>query len=201
MGAPKGNQFYKYRKTSGAPLKYTAEMLQDFWNEYLDWCQNSTVHKRKELIRSGEMAGQIVEIPLEQPLTLDGFCLFSGISYQTIKGYCSEECEKTDNDLFQISTYICNSIDNYLLTGAYNNTLNPGIVARKLGLNDTINITTEQPVVNINLNALTGKNNKSLNENNIEDIEFTELDPIELSQNNTSLTDINTSELQTNVNE
>ena len=42
---------------------------------------------------------------------------------------------------------------------------------------------------------------KPLNENNIQDIEFTELDPIELSQNNTILTDINTNELQTNVNE
>ena len=201
MGAPKGNQFYKYRKTSGAPLKYNAEMLQDLWTEYLDWCQNSTVHKRKELIRSGEMAGQIVEIPLEQPLTLDGFCLFSGVSYQTIKGYCSDECEKSDNDLFQISTYICNSIDNYLLTGAFNNTLNSGLVARKLGLNDTINITTEQPVVNINLNALTGNNNKPLSENNIQDIDFEELQPIELRQNNTILTDDNSTELQMNVNE
>ena len=201
MGAPKGNQFYKYRKVSGAPIKYNAEMLQALWTEYLEWCQNSTVHKRKELIRSGEMAGQIVEIPLEQPLTLDGFCLFSGISYQTIKGYCSDECEKSDNDLFQISTYICNSIDNYLLTGAFNNTLNPGLVARKLGLNDTINITADQPVVNINLNALTGNNTKSINENNIQDIDFEELQPIELRQNNTILTDDNSTELQMNVNE
>ena len=110
--------------------------------------------------------------------------------------------EQKDYALFQISTHICNSIDNYLLTGAVNNTLNPGIVARKLGLNDTINITTEQPVVNINLNALTGTN-KPLNENNIEieDIEFTEPGPIELSQNNTILTYSNESEMQMNVNE
>ena len=201
MGAPLGNQFYKYRKTFGAPLKYTAEMLQDFWTEFLEWCQNSTVHKRKELIRSGELAGQIVEIPLEQPLTLDGFCLFSGVSYKTIKEYCSEEMEQKDYALFQISTHICDSIDNYLLTGAFNNTLNSGLVARKLGLNDTISITTEQPVVNINLNALTGAPNRSINENNIQDIDFEELDPIELSQNNTILTDISTSEVQMNVNE
>ena len=147
------------------------------------------------------MAGQIVEIPLEQPLTLEGFCLFSGVSYKTIKEYCSEEMEQKDYALFQISTHICNSIDNYLLTGAFNNTLNPGLVARKLGLNDTINITTEQPVVNINLNALTGSTNKPLNENNIQDIEFIELAPIELRQSNTILTDTNSSEVQINVND
>ena len=105
-------------------------------------------------------------------------------------------------ELFDVFIHIHEAIKDEQITGAALNIYNERIVSKLNGLSETINVqVTEQPVVNINLNALTGNNTKSINENNIQDIEFEELQPIELSQNNTILTDISSHELQTNVNE
>ena len=152
MSAPKGNQFYKYRKTSGAPLKYTAEDLEKMWSDYLEQSDNS-IHYKNEMIKSGERAGEIIPVPAINPLTLKSFCLFSGISEATLNSYCEAEKEKTDKDLFLIATHIRESIIDYIDKGCTNGTLVSAYGARLTGRADTLNITSEStaPVINITM--------------------------------------------------
>jgi hypothetical protein len=152
MPAPKGNQFYKYRKTSGAPLKYTAADLERMWSEYLEQSDNS-IHYKNEMIKSGERAGEIIPVPAINPLTLKSFCLFSGISEETLTSYCDKEMETKEKDLFDIATHIRESIIDYIDKGCTNGTLVSAYGARLTGRADNINITGEStaPIINITM--------------------------------------------------
>lgn len=184
-----------------APFKFTAEQLKKKFESYLIYMQTQYFLK-PDMIRSGERAGEQINLKINKPLTIISFCHYVGIDCQTYYNHVNGEYKDVQPELFDVFTHIHEAIKDEQITGAALNIYNERIVSKLNGLSETINVqVTEQPVVNINLNALTGSTNKQLNENNIEDIEFTELEPIELSQNNTLLADINTSELQTNANE
>lgn len=142
MAAPLNNQFYKYRKISGAPIKYTANQLEKMWTEYLLECEN-TMQYKNELIRGGDMAGQIVQVPYINPLTIKSFCIFSGISENTFNGYCNAENENIDKDLFNISTHIRESIIDYIDKGCTNGSLNAAYGARLTGRTDNSRLTVE----------------------------------------------------------
>ena len=184
-----------------APFKFTAEQLKEKFDEYLIYMK-SQYFLKPDMIRSGERAGEQINLKINKPLTIISFCHYVGIDCQTYYNHVNGEYKDVQPELFDVFIYIQEAIKDEQITGAALNIYNERIVSKLNGLSDTINVqVTEQPVVNINLNALTGNNTRSINETNIEDIEFTELDPIELSQNNTILNDHNSSELQTNVSE
>lgn len=184
-----------------APFKFTAEQLKKKFDSYLIYMQTQYFLK-PDMIRSGERAGEQINLKINKPLTIISFCHYVGIDCQTYYNHVNGEYKDVQPELFDVFTHIHEAIKDEQITGAALNIYNERIVSKLNGLSDTINVqVTEQPVVNINLNALTGSTNRQLNENNVEDIEFVELDPIELSQNNTSLTDVSTSEIQPNGNE
>ena len=178
--------------------KINAEKLQRTFEEYKVFMQSQIYVKK--IWDNRNSCEQVIN--LQRPPTILSFCLYADISREYYYQLLNGEVKTVDKQCVDIITRINTWIVDYQITGAMLNELNPLIVSRLNGLNDTVNVqVTEQPVVNINLNALTGSANKQLNENNIEDIEFAELDPIELSQNNAILTDSNESEMQMNVNE
>lgn len=150
MAAPQGNQFYKFRKTSGAPIKYDAKFLSDKWNEYLEYCEN-TIHYKNELIKSGDRAGEIIKVPFQTPLTKSGFCLFAQIPHQTFDTYYSEEMREKDIDLFAISTHIQEAINNYIDGGCLTGALVGSYGARMRGLSDKMDITQQVENVTINI--------------------------------------------------
>lgn len=178
----------------GAPIKYNASELLIEFNKYIEY-RKSQFDIKYDCIRSGERAGETIEIKIPKVPSIASFCHFIGITEKTFWNWVNDEVNVSD-ELLQLTIRIREEIKDIQLSGAMNGVYNPLIASRINGLNDTVNVqVTEQPVVNINLNALTGNNVKSINENNIQDIDFEELQPIELSQNNTLLADINTSEL------
>jgi len=178
--------------------KITAENLQSTFEGYKLFMQSQVYVKK--IWDNRNSCEQIIN--LQRPPTILSFCLYADISREYYYQILNNENSKFDAELVDSITRIHVWITDYQITGAMLNELNPLIVSRLNGLNDTVNVqVSEQPVVNINLNALTGNTNKQLNENNIEDIDFEELEPIELSQNNTILTDDNSNEMQINVNE
>ena len=178
--------------------KITAENLQSTFEGYKLFMQAQVYVKK--IWDNRNSCEQVLN--LQRPPTILSFCLYADISREYYYQILNNENGKFAAELVDSITRIHTWITDYQITGAMLNELNPLIVSRLNGLNDTVNVqVTEQPVVNINLNALTGNINKPLNENNIQDIEFEELQPIELSQNNTILTDDNSTELQMNVNE
>ena len=184
----------------GAPIKYNASELLNEFNKYIEY-RKTQFDIKYDCIRSGERAGETIEIKIPKVPSVASFCHFIGITEKTFWNWINNEVDISD-DLLQLTIRIREEIKDLQLSGAMNGIYNPLIASRINGLNDTLNVqVTEQPVVNINLNALTGSANKQLNENNIQDVDFIELDPIELSQNNTILTDNNESEMQMNVNE
>ena len=184
----------------GAPFKFNASQLLIEFNKYIEY-RKSQFDIKYDCIRSGERAGETIEIKIPKVPSVASFCHFIGITEKTFWNWLNDEVNISD-ELLQLTIRIREEIKDIQLSGAMNGIYNPLIASRLNGLNDTVNVqVSEQPVVNINLNALTGPSNRSINENNIEDIEFTELDPIELRQNNTILDDISTSEMQMSVNE
>lgn len=71
----------------GRPRKIESpERLEEFFIEYKVWAsQNPWI--KKDFIKSGEFAGQIVDLPTERPLTEWGFAVFIGISRKVLIEY------------------------------------------------------------------------------------------------------------------
>ncbi|TFD94659.1 hypothetical protein E2605_14905 [Dysgonomonas capnocytophagoides] len=128
MAAPKGNKFYKKREKNGRELEYKTP--EDFLREaykYFDWC-TKTPWIKKDFIKSGDFAGQIVDIPTSRPYTIDGLCNYLGIDVKTFYNY------EERKDFFQVITYVRGIIRQNQIEGACVGAYNSSIVARILGL-------------------------------------------------------------------
>jgi len=137
MAAPKGNEYYKRREKDGRELIYSSpdKFLEEAYN-YFDWCKESPMYKR-EAIKSGIKAGDIIKIEVDRPYTIEGLCVYSGISVRTFYNY--EERE----DFIQVLTHVREVIRQNQLEGAMVEAYSPNIVARLLGLSDKRELTGE----------------------------------------------------------
>lgn len=133
MAAPKGNNYWQFAGKHGRSFKYTPDNL---WLEALDYFKwmSDRVWNKNEAIKSGDMAGELVQVPTSTPLSIESFCVFADISTDTFRNYNSN----TDNykDFFEVSTRIKTIIETNQLEGATVGAYNPNIIARKLGLVD-----------------------------------------------------------------
>jgi hypothetical protein len=138
-----GNQYWKFRNKHGRNHKYTPESLWEEAIVYFEWI-SQRVWNKKEAIKSGDLAGTLIDIPTSTPMSIEGFCLFADIDHKTFSNY-----EKEDNiDFFPITTRIRKIIESQQFEGATVGAFNPSIIARKLGLADKqeINLKQEQPL-------------------------------------------------------
>jgi len=138
-----GNQYWKFRNKHGRNHKYTPESLWEEAITYFEWI-SQRVWNKKEAIKSGDLAGTLIDIPTSTPMSIEGFCLFADIDHKTFSNY-----EKEDNiDFFPITTRIRKIIESQQFEGATVGAFNPSIIARKLGLADKqeINLKQEQPL-------------------------------------------------------
>ena len=132
MAAPKGNNYWQFRNKHGRDFKYTPDALWDEAVKYFDWISNK-VWNKKEAIKSGEMAGSLIDIPTQTPMSIESFCLFADIDDQTFRNY---EKGEGYEDFFAITTRIRKIIESNQFEGATVGAYNPNIIARKLGLSD-----------------------------------------------------------------
>lgn len=95
--------------------------------EYFQWCDKNPWIK-KEAIKSGDYAGTLIDIPTQRPYTLEGLCLYLGISLNTFKNYQDRKGFMT------VTTHVREIIDANQLEGAAVGAYNANIIARKLGL-------------------------------------------------------------------
>lgn len=140
MGAPKGNNYWEFRNKHGRDFKYTPDGL---WNEavnYFEWMKDR-VWNKKDPIKSGDMVGTLIDVPTQTPMSIDSFCLYADISYDTFRNYESKEEEY--KDFFEVTTRIRKIIESQQFEGATVGAFNPNIIARKLGLTDKIDHTTD----------------------------------------------------------
>lgn len=78
---------YKSRDKGGQEIRYESpgDLLAQAC-KYFDWCDNNPLYKA-ELLRSGTRVGEIVELPVARPYTVEGLCVFCGISMKTFRQY------------------------------------------------------------------------------------------------------------------
>lgn len=137
MAAPKGNTYWEFRNKHGRDFKYTPDALWDEAIKYFEWISGK-VWNKKEAIKSGEMAGTLIDIPTQTPMSIESFCLFADIDDNTFFRY---EKEKGYEDFWDITTRIRKIIESNQFEGATVGAYNPNIIARKLGLSDKQEVT------------------------------------------------------------
>ena len=162
------------------PFKFTADQLNDIFIRYKADLKNKTFTKKIY----DQKNSCVVDIELQRPPTIQGFCMFADMNIQTFYNLMNGDSENIDNQIIEIITHVKVFIQEYQISGAILNELNPNIVARLNGLNDTINVeSNSQPVINISLPGFNTNFNK-LNENNTIDIDFEVVKPLELADIN-----------------
>lgn len=144
MAAPKGNNYWEFRNKHGRDFKYTPEAL---WTEALKYFEymSISVWNKKEAIKSGELAGKLIDIPTQTPMSIQSFCLFSDIDDNTFARY---EKEEGYEDFWAITTRVRAIIESNQFEGATVGAYNPNIIARKLGLTDKTDVTTDGKAIN-----------------------------------------------------
>lgn len=133
MPAPPNNQYWKFRKDFlGRKKEYTPKEWFEKIVEYFEW-QQKQYWTKKESIKSGELAGTTMSVPITPPMNVGGLCLFADIDRRTYTNYKSGEGYE---DFFPITNWAAEIIELNQLEGATIGAFNPNIIARQLGLAD-----------------------------------------------------------------
>lgn len=138
MAAPRRNQFWKNRSKHGRDKLFTTpDLLWTAATEYFEWCDKNPWIKN-EAIKSGDYAGQIVEIPTSRPYTLTALCLYLDVNTAYFRRF-KEELKQEDplyEDFCTVITRIEETIYSQKFEGAAVGAFNANIIARDLGLTD-----------------------------------------------------------------
>lgn len=151
MSAPKGNNYWQFRNKHGRDFAYTPDLFWDEAVKYFEW-MDSRVWNKKDPIKSGEMAGTLIDVPTQTPMSITSFCVFADIDENTFQRY--EKAEGYE-DFWAITKQIKAIIESQQFEGATVGAFNPNIIAQKLGLSNKIDHTTNgkdvslTPIINI----------------------------------------------------
>jgi hypothetical protein len=139
MAAPKNNQFWKLRSKHGRDKIFaTPKLLWEAACEYFEWCEKNPLI---EIDFKGSGARK-VNIPHMRPFTIQGLCLYVDCGVDFFRNFKNDLPEK-DKDFLPIIEAIEQTIYNQKFSGAAAGFLNPNIIARDLGLKDSIDHTTK----------------------------------------------------------
>lgn len=139
------NEFWKARSTYGREKIFkTPENLWEAALEYFKWAEDNPLY-RNDAIRSGDKAGELIQTPIDRPLTVEGMCIFFGVTTQTFQNYASNSEEY--KDYFVIATQIKEILRDQKLSGAVVGNYKENIVARLLGMADKKEVTSSMSVV------------------------------------------------------
>ena len=129
MAAPLGNQFWRARAKHGRDLIFTdPETLWEACVEYFEWVEANPLFEDRLFAYQGEVTHE--PAAKMRAMTLDGLCIFLGISFQTWLNY------RTRKDFLDIIGRVENIICVQKFTGAAAGLLNPNVIARELELAD-----------------------------------------------------------------
>lgn len=129
MAAPKGNKFWEIRKTSGRnPIFSSTEQMWEDCVGYFEWVEANPLMESKPFAFQG--AGWLEEVPKMRAMTINGLCVYLGISIETWREYRGKE------DFSGVVSQVEQIIYDQKFTGAAADLLNSNIIARELGLAD-----------------------------------------------------------------
>lgn len=123
-----GNAFWKKRLLHGRPPKYdNPEDLTRNIIEYFDWATANSIKEERTGFFEGD--GCRITVDKMRPFTLQGLTIHLGISMDTWY-----EWHKTRDDLSETLKWADTVIWEQKFTGAATGQMNPGIIARQMGL-------------------------------------------------------------------
>jgi hypothetical protein len=139
-----------WTRVSDARINGIGHSPEDLWNAalaYFMWCDKNPMYK-PELVKSGDNAGQIYNVPIDRPYTLRGLCLHMGVT----QDYLYEVSKsKEKNEYF----FVVKTILDIVYTQVLENTLvgNYAQVAaiKHLRLDRQDDSSKPNPTVNINV--------------------------------------------------
>ena len=136
MAAPEGNEYWKLRTKDGRDKIFdTPEQIVDAANEYFEWIQDNPL-KEQLTYHSAGIITQAYGNKM-RAMSLEGLCNFLDIHVDTFKLYENRQ------DFIGVTKRIRQIIDNQQFEGAASGFLNANIIARKLGLTDRTDVTTD----------------------------------------------------------
>jgi len=142
MAAPTGNQFWKLRSKHGRDKIFATPLIMwDAACEYFEYVTNNPDFETKPMaVSNGMNAGseiQMIEIPVKQPFTLQGLCLYLDCSTSYFRAFKST-LKETDKDFLTIIEKIEEVVYNQKFSGAASGFFNANIIARDLGIKENI---------------------------------------------------------------
>lgn len=164
MPAPKGHPLW------GNPLnpkKYTPEEFWDKFVQYKEWNEQNPImiveqSKQPQRIPTGykgslkKFLSQLIHLPHPRALSIEKFCIFANISFDTFTNYSKGEGYET---YFEVSKRIRAEIDAQHFEGGMTGVFNANLTSRKLGLVDKNQTELNIPNLNINVNSEKTKEN------------------------------------------
>ena len=146
MPAPKNNQFWKIRATSGRGKIFdNPDQLWKAACKYFKWTEENPWY-RGEAVKSGDLTGLIIQVPVARPMTVEGLCIFLNIQTKTFNYYASGD--ESYKDFLPIAMRIKEIIRTQKFEGAAVGVFNASIISRDLGLRDSQDITTAGEKIN-----------------------------------------------------
>lgn len=138
MKFKENNQYWKLREKDGRNRFIdTPEKLLTVAEEYFKWCDENPI-LITEIVNS-KQGVQLVEKPVRRPFQKEGFALFIGLSAWRIVA----DLKTVSDDFSQIVTRIEKIIYTQKFEGATVGQFNSNIIARDLGLNESIDHTSK----------------------------------------------------------
>ncbi len=129
MPAPKGNQFWKVRSSSGRkPIFNDPDALREMCEEYFEWVEANPLQEEKVFHATGLITK--AEVNKMRAMTIGGLCIFLDIAKRTWDTYRDKE------DFLLVVEGVEEVIRNQKFSGAAADLLNANIIARDLGLTD-----------------------------------------------------------------
>lgn len=138
MAAPKGNKFWKLQSKHGRDtLFHSPDKLVNAAQEYFEWCDKHPLY-RQEAVKSGSECGRIIDIPIRRPYSLSGLCTY----LQCSQSYFYQYKKKCNEEFREAIETVENIIETQQFEGAVAGIFNTSIIARKLGLREQTDITS-----------------------------------------------------------
>lgn len=139
----------------GPPFKFTsAEQLQKAADDYFSFVDNNPNY-RYEFIRGGDMAGQVIPMPIQRAYIIEGFCEFTGITSEVFNNMLTKTGVYTQisDEMFETLLRIRDKIKRSQFDGAIEQRYNANFVSRLNQLSDNVDVTSgNEPITSININ-------------------------------------------------
>ena len=132
MAAKLGNQFWKARTKHGRDKLFASpEALWEACCEYFQWVEDNPLIEMKPFAYQGVVIQE--PVPKMRAMTMDGLCLFLDIEYETWRTWRNNQ-----DDFSAVVSKADKIIRDQKFAGAAADLLNANIIARDLGLRDSV---------------------------------------------------------------